>query len=1170
LKSIYDTEEIDERYVVSPQNSLDDEDDFEDESSAEEEYYSEPEVDESETDGSLERLESSSWDEHEISASISESVSQTLSHTLSLPCVDSGDRSLLRKAISDGTSGGTLITKKPELFEEKKEDMPSISLIPDDEIQLSEVATRLWTFLVAYNNPKDPNDNYLQQVESILEDVEFDIAEQLIDLAVPKYAVEYMASGVNPLGLTMRDIASPKVKALFESYYYFLGRFEFSNDVDGVLLHRSADNNTVWIRATEHQHQTTEYEPPKLLEPGTAEEAIWKTGEVIHDEEGYLASRFKDNKRQVYFKLTRSPGVFENEVKCRMEIGMKEGENSLGHFLPLLSTFKSSGEDKMDRRYKMDVNDERFRILHLYGGESICLADYPFAMVYPHCDEGDLFDYFYHHGVSGNETSEIGLQIVKAVKMMHEKGVVHRNLSMRCVSQLPLVDNDDPNPQRKWVVSDLSGACRSHQSSFLGAISSDGSGNFETGLMPPEMFTKLTSSEEEIYREYWRKVEELYGIKVDEDLVEPYIDDVTGSSFVLRAHYVPDGREKIAIGELPGLPYMLVPARQGVDVWCLGLILFTLCSGGRSLCPTNLRSGHVMNHHTLVHWDRDLARTNIYQYVKDPVAQDIILQLLSSYEDRNNINIESIISHPFFSRKNSSQSIVKIIEIRQNESYAFMRNRTKVVHQKSEVDWLQSRTTNVHCWNFDMITKFHFSASEIVRQLTGRENFMPANFVLLPYKLSAKNKKAKLAPTTKKDVERAERMGVILLTLAKTCYFSALVKQTIDKSTSQKKWDAVSILEALSLNSGDFEDLKEEFIKVAADRIEAFRSDPTTAAHKLMERRVSEVKSFFKDAGTSFLYLVDEYNGIPLVGPEFEPYPLEISESALPKVLTKVLPFMHCSSLVARRLNGGVSGIVRLIFEAAYPHVPPSWASAASGLEHTISEDLIIEEVTILQQTLSSSKSRRSLGDDLDFLRDSCVKVDVRADFAKMRRVMCGGSSLWTSPKGVDVIQDLCNKYDFKQALEIQGALEAKLKSQEQALKQLQDKVEWLSFRKELNLKLPGESSLSTHSASATQRMENTAHNSVSISTHSGNRPEGVAPSISLTSSDTTPKAGRAPIQRNPMTLNSPQRKTKTEDVVISSEAGNDPSLPQDLDEEESSVATSTTRSTFKDHMSLD
>jgi hypothetical protein len=140
----------------------------------------------------------------------------------------------------------------------------------------------------------------------------------------------------SPLGLTLHDIASPKVKELFESFHYFLGRYEFPTDIDGVLLHRSSDNNTLWVRATEHIDQTTEYEPPKILDPGSAEESIWKTAEAIYDEPGYIASRFKGIKRPVFFKLTRSSVVFENQVKCREEMGFKPGDEFPAHFLPLI------------------------------------------------------------------------------------------------------------------------------------------------------------------------------------------------------------------------------------------------------------------------------------------------------------------------------------------------------------------------------------------------------------------------------------------------------------------------------------------------------------------------------------------------------------------------------------------------------------------------------------------------------------------------------------------------------------------------------------------------------------------------------------------------------------------------------------------------------------------
>jgi len=877
------------------------------------------------------------------------------------------------------------------------------------------------------------------------------------------------------------------------------------------LLHRSPDNNTLWIRATEHSLETTEYQPPKVLDPGTAEEAIWKTGEVIYDEEGYMASKFKDNKRQVYFKFTRSQILYENEVKCRLDVGMKEGETSPSNFLPLLTHFDVSGNEKRDRRYKLDVNDERFRILRLYGGESICLSQFPYALVYPHCDEGDLFDYFYHHGVDGiAEVSAITLQIAKAVKVMHDKGIVHGNLSMRSVTILP-IDNEDLYPERKWVVSDLSGSYRSHQSAYLGSVSADGSVQFETGLMPPEMFAKISRNEEEIYREYWRKVEELYNVKVDRTVVDPYVDAQTGSTYVLRCHYVPDGRKKVAVGALPELPYILVPARESTDLWCFGLVLFTLCSGGRPLLRTNVRSGHLLEHDIIVNWNDDAARESVYEHIADPVAQDVILQLLSSYESRNNINMESVMSHPFFIPEGKrSQSLEKLVRNRQSDCAAHKRNRMRAVNEKSKNEWLQSRTVNIHCWNFDMLKSFHFSTSEILRKLIDRENTLPSCFVLLPYKLSSKNKKAKLAPTTKKDVERAERMGVLLLSLAKACSFGVLVEEAIEKAGPQRKWDASTVIEKVTFPSDKYEDLKDEFTQIAADRIEAFRQDPLTAVHSLIERRYFDLRSFFKDSKT-FLYLVDEHSGVPLVGPAYEPYPLEISESAVSKILAKVLPFMHCCAMVVRGISGSVSGVVRLIFEAAYPHVPPSWATAAAGLQHALDEDLIMRELVMLHRTLtglnSTAKSRRSLGDDLDFLRDACAKVDVSGDFAKMQRVHCGGSSFWTTSKGVELIQEECGKYDFKQALEIQATLETKLKSQEQVIKQLQDKVDWLSFRKDLNLNFPGDSSVSTqNSTSTSHRMENL--NSASFSSHSrGQGMETVAQSASVSSFSSTAKA---------------------------------------------------------------
>ena len=812
VKSIYDAD-LDNKYTVSPQHSIggDDEDpdesDGTSDSSDEEEYYSED--------------DDSIVDEGIFPENLgSESVSQTLSQTLSYVQAGSfvSDKSLLQRAIADRaiddhTAKNNDFKSDPRVLAEESGDKSSSAA--DHLVELSHVGERLWCFFVAFNMFSCPNDNYLQQVESILKDLEFDIVEQLIDLAVPEHAVQYMKSGISPIGLTMRDIASPKVKELFESYHYYLGRYEFSSEIDGVLLHRSCDDSTVVIRATEHVVRTTEYQPPKDFEPGLAEQEIWDTGRMVYDEDGYLASKFKDKKKQVCFKFTTNQTVYDNEVRSRSRLGMDEGDIPANNILPILGHFNSL----QNGRYRLDSKDDRFKKINSYGGECICLSDYPFAIVYPYSDEGDLHEYFYNQSmISKKEIIHIGLQVAKALKLMHSRNIVHRNLSMRCISMLPL-DIEVQNPQRIWAISNFSSACFNSENVYMGAISRDGSPFFESGLLPPEMFTKISSSEVEIYRAYWRKVEDTFSVKIDPMVKEPYIDTTTGFSYVIRCHYAVNESEKIEAGELPDLPYKLIEARASTDIWCLGLLLFTLIGRGCPLFPVNIKSGHLLDHHRIADWNMDTARANIYDHIKDPIAQDLLLLLLQPFEERNNLTMDSVISHPYFSQHNDSQIRNKIVEKHANASNAYTRKRAKDIAANAEADRLTNRTIKVKCWNFDLLQKFRFSSSEIIGSLSGNGNLMPSSFILLPYKLSAKNKKSKLAPTTKKDVELAEKMGVLILSLAKTLSFGSWVEEMITNSDEKEKIDVITLLETVSFPFDHFENLKEEFIQVAADRI---------------------------------------------------------------------------------------------------------------------------------------------------------------------------------------------------------------------------------------------------------------------------------------------------------------------------------------------------------------
>ena len=1054
-KSIYD-DDLDDRYVVSPANSADDDDDDDDflSSHDEEEEYDSAECSESQTgEGlSLEKSASSkSWDR----------AFSTDPYNLASGSTGTPMSAVTPTRIRGIGSWRDQRKSDADIIEEKKEERTGLN--PDD-IVLSEVAMRIWCFFLLYHDRKNPGDNHLKQVEAITELLDFDTLHHLISWPVPEYAEGYLEAGTSVKGVTLADVLSPASKALFHSFQYFLGRYEFQTEVDRFLLHRNSDGNTIIIKASEHVMRTKEYFPKQEFAPGLAEENIWATGEKVEEEGGYEASKFVDKTRSVCFKLTKNQEAYDNEVQCRTHLGLSSGPTIVSSVLPMIGNYCSLSNSTDGRRYAMEIHDDRFRTLKIFGGESIRLSDYPYALVYPYSEEGDLFDYFFHHGLRGmDEVSSVGRQVASALKMMHEKGVVHGNLSMRHVTMVPVADDSS---SRSWAVSDFSNATKSQNGTiFMGAISHNGSAQFQTGLLPPEMFVKLSATEARIYQTYWEMVERVYKVDVDKKVVEPFVNLQTGATYVLRCHYSPTENQKVDVA-LPELPYQLVVARESTDLWCFGLVVFTLCSGGRPLFPFNLKTGHLLNYESIVGWSHEQAASQIYEHVKDPIAQDLLLSLLAPFEDRVELSMEAVLNHPFFNESADATKLLgKLIDKRQSESVAYDRKRQKVISEKSDDNWLESRTTEVNCWNFDLLRKFNFGSVEILSKILGQRAAalsMPCNFVLLPYKLSAKNKKAKLAPTTKKDVERAEKMGVLLLSLAKACSFACQISTIVDK-TEQKQWTASALLDELELSDSDFGAVKEIFLKTAAAQVEEFRSNPISAALKVVERQIAEIRKFFKETGKGYLYLVDEYAGIPLVGSPYAPYPLEVSESIIDKFLVRALPVMNFSVLYARGVAGGVSGLVRLIFEAAYPHVPPSWASAASGLEHRLDESAFISEISILRKALALvySSNANYLEDDLRFVRESCLKIDTRGTFGDMHRVVSSGYSLWTTKQGAAEIQEVCNGFGIKDALDIQVSLEQSLKAQEEQIKLLQREIEQLNFRKELNLDVPENSSSS-------------------------------------------------------------------------------------------------------------
>jgi hypothetical protein len=590
--------------------------------------------------------------------------------------------------------------------------------------------------------------------------------------------------------------------------------------------------------------------------------------------------------------------------------------------------------------------------------------------------------------------------------------------------------------QGRWLLTNL--AYSTHfktKTQHIGNITRQGFAHFSTGALPPEAFVKLSPANLKTYHKYWRAVARL-GIQVDKAAIEPIVDFESGETYVVRCYF--DHQQLSSTDEiaLPSLPYETLPASESIDLWGLGQMLFTLCAG-RPLFPVSSRDSQLLDYADISNWSTEMAASLIYKHVTDSLAQDILLRILSPSEERETLTLDMVAGHPFFSEDDPTASwVLQIVKKRKQETAAHARLLQNKACEVSDQAWLAERTVSINCFDFDLQTRIHLSPTEIIRGMMGRKTAIatPCSFVLLPYNL-CRNKDSLLTPSTKKDVEMAERMGVELLGLSKVCYFANAMKEAIGSSNESKAhvWSSTEVLRVLNLSSDDFGDVQSEMVELAARHVEAFRDNPVAIATKLVQQRVRRILSCFDD-NKVFLYVVDEFNGVPVVrGYGDGIFPIEVSEESRDEILQRGILLMHLCCMYVRGVEQGISGLVRLIFEAANPHVPPSWIQASKGLKHNLDEVAIVNELRVLQDALSEMFSTRHhiYDDDLAAIRDYLSEVDPIRSVANMRRVTAGGACLWTTVSGAEEMERAAQSFTFRDALKQRSEVDARLSGQE-------------------------------------------------------------------------------------------------------------------------------------------
>ena len=599
--------------------------------------------------------------------------------------------------------------------------------------------------------------------------------------------------------------------------------------------------------------------------------------------------------------------------------------------------------------------------------------------------------------------------------------------------------HDAKELKKLWIPTDFTSSIHATSpTTYLGEIGCNGVTYFSSGILPPEMFMKLSPKLLTRYKKYWDEVMKLGSVKITSNLIAPWIDPISGDIYVVKCYY---SSEEDMPPQLPPLPYDLIPSSKGIDLWSFGVLLFIFCSGGNSPFPTNSRTGHLSSLSMITNWGKDMAERVICGQIKNPIAQDILLCLLSSEQDRSLLSFDTVLSHPFFTEESDlSVETREMFEMavgeRKTDSWRVLQKN----NQKSDNDrWLRMRQLTISHPIYHVKRRMLHSVSQLMKEVLGATDealVMPLCFIALPYKLM-RNKSGKLMPSTKMDSNVCEHLGRMLLNLSKACVFVHAMEMLLkspdeaikyvnlwaNSSEANHNMVAKDMLSAIHLDV-KFMDLATAYVSSIIAGREFFLSDPIFMARKLIHGVAKELIIMYAKIGKAYLYMVDEYSGIPVVpsmNDKTSCYPLEISKG-LSKSLLKTLPHMQMCLLHVFGVEGGVSAMVKLFFEGAHPSVPPSWEAASQGLVYRLDRNSMVGQVKTLRVALQdmlsfnpSGKGSSNAGDEeLRQIQAYFIEFDSALAFSDLKRICWNELSLWATESSLVLIEKESKfKYDI-------------------------------------------------------------------------------------------------------------------------------------------------------------
>ncbi|KAF0717651.1 hypothetical protein As57867_002168, partial [Aphanomyces stellatus] len=329
--------------------------------------------------------------------------------------------------------------------------------------------------------------------------------------------------------------------------------------------------------------------------------------------------------------------------------------------------------------------------LKIHGGYP--MTEYPHVMVMPAADRS-LEDIYLKERPGENERRILLQQVAEGLQHLHQNELVHGDVKkmnvVRVENRLKLIDLDAATNFKEPV----------------GA-------KFSSGCLPPELFCKLNSDDELMFRKHWANEEEKNSGLWQK--VKPKND------FVVKSF-----RQK-----QDKLPYALVTAHPSLDVWAFGALMYQMYSG-EELVATDINQDVLDDKiEQAATWTQEKLKTRIHNKIRNGLVRDLLEKLLVvDPEDR--ITMDGVLEHSYFKVNTSgitdkvNEVIAKVVETNAN----VLRVDTKVDKVDRKLDCI-IEFSNEHLKQLARakqdIMRGVFEATEVV---------IPTSFVILSLDLT--------------------------------------------------------------------------------------------------------------------------------------------------------------------------------------------------------------------------------------------------------------------------------------------------------------------------------------------------------------------------------------------------------------------------------------------------